>query len=139
MQLIGFNFKKINIEKFSNEFEKLKINTNINISKIDKIKMDFLKSKEDVIMVEFKYEVNYDPNIAKIEFIGDILFTTDQKQLKEIIKDWKNKKMSENFKIILFNIILRRSSIKALQLEEGMNLPPHIPLPNLKKNKNKEN
>ena len=43
--------------------------------------------------------------------------------------------MTEEFRILLFNIILRKANIKALELEEQMNLTLHIPLPTLKKQK----
>ena len=37
--------------------------------------------------------------------------------------------------IALFNIILRKANVKALELEEQIGLPLHIPLPTLKKPK----
>ncbi|GAG20549.1 unnamed protein product, partial [marine sediment metagenome] len=52
---------------------------------------------------------------------------------KDILKEWNDKKMSEDFRITLFNIILRKSNLKAIQLEDEMNLPIHIQLPSLKK------
>jgi len=54
---------------------------------------------------------------------------------KEVLKGWKDKETTDDFRIFLFNIILRKSNIKALQLEDELALPPHIPLPSL----NKEN
>jgi hypothetical protein len=132
MKIIGFNFNKINIEKLSNKAENLKINTNINISEINEIKSDIFNAKEELIQVKFLYNINYDPDFAKIEFKGDILLAIEQKEAKKILKQWKNKEMSENIKTMLFNVILRKSNLKALQLEDEINLPLHIPLPSLK-------
>ena len=138
MKIISFNFNKINIEKNSDKIENLKINTNINISEITKIKQDFLKIKEELIKIKFIYNVDYNPHFAKIELRGDILFAIEQKMAKNILKQWKNKKISGDFKIALFNIILKKSNLRALQLEDEMNLPLHIPLPVIKKQANEE-
>jgi len=133
MRLVGFNFTKINIEKFSNKGKNLKINTKIDIPEIKTIKSDFFKIKEEIIQIKFSYNINYNPDIAKIELAGDLLLAVESKLAKDILKQWKDKEMSEDFRIDLFNIILRKSSLKALQLEDEMNLPAHISLPFLKK------
>lgn len=133
MRLVGFNFSKINIEKVSNNLKDLKINTNINISEIDQVKNNFLKGKEEIIAVKFIYTLDYEPNIAKVEFNGNILLEIESKAAKELLKQWKDKKISEDLRITLFNIILRKSNIKALQLEDEINLPLHINLPLIKK------
>jgi len=139
MQLIGFSFQKVSVEKFSPLKEGLKINTKIDISNIEKIKTDFFKGKGDILEIKFTYDIEYDPKIAKIEIAGTVLLEVDSKDSKEILKQWKNKKISEKFRIPLFNIILRKSNVKALQLEEEMNLPLHIPLPSLKPQNTQEN
>jgi hypothetical protein len=138
MKIISFNFNKVSIEKLSDKIENLKINTNIDISKIDNVKSDFLNLKEDLLGVNFKYLINYDPNFAKIELIGTILLAMDSEAVKEVLEQWKEKKMSEDFKISLFNVILKKSNIKAIQLEDEMNLPIHIQLPSLKKPEEKK-
>jgi len=35
--------------------------------------------------------------------------------------------------VFLFNIILKKSTLKALQIEEELNIPLHMQLPSLKK------
>jgi hypothetical protein len=139
MRIIGFNFNKINIEKFSDKIEKLKINTNINISEINEMELDLFKTKEQFIRVKFTYNIDYEPKIAKIELVGNIVFGAESKIIKDVLKQWEGKKIPEDFKIILFNVILRKSNLKALQLEEELNLPLHVSLPSLKKQENKEN
>lgn len=133
MKIIGFSFNKINIEKFNDKVENLKINTKIDVSEIKNIKSDFFKTKEEIIEVKFTYDINYDPDFAKIELAGMILLAIEPKVVKDILKEWENKKMSEDFRITLFNIILRKSNLKALQLEDEMNLPIHISLPMIRK------
>ncbi len=133
MRIIGFNFNKINIEKLNDTVENLKINTKIDVSEIKNIKSDFFKTKEELVEVKFAYSINYDPDFAKIELAGIVLLAVEPKIAKDILKEWESKKMSEDFRITLFNIILKKSNLKALQLEDEMNLPVHIPLPSLKK------
>ena len=137
MRLIGFNFNKINVGKFSNKFKDLKVNTNIDIKDIKEINSNLFNTEEEFIGVRFNYEVVYDPKIAKIDLAGDVLFAVKSKISKEILKQWKDKEMPEDFRITLFNIILKKSNLKALQLEDEMNLPLHINMPSLKKQETK--
>ncbi len=133
MKLIGFNFDKISVEKMSSQFENLKISTKIDISNISSTKSDFFKTKEELLGIKFSFGLDYDPNIAKIELIGTILLSLDSKIAKEALKQWKDKKISEEFRLPVFNIILRKATLRALRLEEEMNLPLHIQLPSLRK------
>ena len=137
MKLIGFNFSKISIEKKSDKKENLKINTNINIVDISEIKTNFFNSKEILLGVQFNYTIDYSPSIAKIFFEGNILLSIDPKEAKEILKEWKSKKLQDNFRNIVFNIVFRKCNIKALQLEDEMNLPLHLPMPIIKNQKDK--
>lgn len=135
MKLLGLTFSKISIEKLNNLSQDLKINANIDIAEIKQLNQDFFKSKEEFIGIKFSYTLNYDPEVAKIEISGDLALSLEPKMAREVLRDWKeNKKiMDEDFKIAVFNVILKKSSLKALQLEEEMNLPSHIPFPTLRK------
>ena len=133
MKVIGFNFTKLLAEKLEGNRNQLKINAEIDISEIKSLKTDIFKVKEDLVEVKFKYTVEYDPKIAKIEFEGLIIFSLDQKLAKQVLKDWKKKKMPDDFRLILFNVILRKSTLKALELEDQLNIPLHISLPSLKR------
>ena len=137
MKVIGFNFTKLLAEKLEGNRNQLKINAEIDISEIKSLKTDIFKVKEDLVEVKFKYTVEYDPKIAKIEFEGLIIFSLDQKLAKQVLKDWKKKKMQDDFRLILFNVILRKSTLKALELEDQLNIPLHISLPSLKRVKDK--
>ena len=135
MKLVGFNFKKINIEKLSDKMEGLKISTNIDISEINTIKAGLFKTKEEFVSIGFVYNVDYEPKIAKMVLQGNLLLAVEPKVAKEVLKEWKKKKIPEEFRLAIFNVILKKSSLKALQLEDELNLPLHIPLPSVKKNK----
>jgi hypothetical protein len=135
MRLVGFNFTKISIERFKDAIEEVKFNTKIDISSIEPLKSDLIKVKDEPIKIDFVYSVLYEPGYAKLELAGTMILSIEPKIARDILKGWKDKEMSEEFRIFMFNIILRKSNIKALELEEELNLPPHIPLPTL----NKEN
>jgi hypothetical protein len=137
MRIIGFNFQKINIEKFNDVPENVKFNLKLDITSIEPIKSDILKIKEDILRVDFLYDILYEPNVAKIEFRGNILLAIEPRVARDILREWKDKQSPEDFKLFVFNIILRKSDIKALQLEDEMNLIPHIQLRSLGKENTK--
>jgi hypothetical protein len=128
MKIIGFNFKKINIERKEQKKGQVQINTNIDVPEIKKEKIDIAG---EVLRISFKYSINYSPKIADIVFEGNLLFIPDD--IKKILKEWKKKKISQEIKIPIFNFIMSKCNIKALQLEEDFGLPPHIPLPKISK------
>lgn len=138
MRVIGFNFTKISIEKSKENPGNLKFNNKIDISSIAPLKSDFLKIKDDLLKVDYVYSVAYEPEVAKLELKGEILISVEPKIAKDILKDWKDKQTSEEFRIFLFNVILKKSNIKALQMEDELGLPPHIPMPSVNKGNLKE-
>ncbi len=135
MKLIGFNFTKISVDKIGKVTKDLKIDTSINIDSIDEVKNEMIKSKDTFLNLKFNYKINYKPEIALIELSGNLAISVDSKLGKDILKDWKNKKINDETRIILFNAILKKSNVKALQLEEEMNLPLHFQLPSIKPKK----
>lgn len=139
MKVVGFNFNKINVEKFASSYDKLSVKTNIDISEIKSVKQDLFKTNEEFIGVKFLFSLEYEPNVAKLEFIGDIVFSMDSKIAEEVIKQWKTKNIPEDFRVFLYNFILKKSNIKAFQFEEELNLPLHIPLPSVRKEEKKKN
>lgn len=132
MKFVGFNFTKINIERMSGEIKDLKINNNIDISDVKKTKPELVHSKEEFIEIKFDYNINYEPNIAKISLAGTVLLMVDSKVAKEFQKAWKTKKLPDEHKITIFNVILKKTNLKAMQLEDEMNLPLHVPMPTVK-------
>ena len=137
MRVIGFNFDKISVEKLKDKTEKLNIKTNIDVSELNRIESDILKSKEDLIQAKFSYTVTYEPGYANIDLKGKALLSLEEKQAKEVLKEWKKKQMPEEFRVFLFNVIMRKASLRSIHLEDELNLPIHIPLPFLNPKKEK--
>jgi len=132
MRSIGFNFTKIFAEKKKNLTKQPELKTAINVLEMKELPSDIFKSKETPLEIKFSYSINYEPGIAELSFEGILVLLADPKKAKEILKDWKNKEISEEFKLLVFNLILRRSNLKALQLEDELNLPTHFQMPSIK-------
>tara|TARA_Y100000310_G_C20687703_1_gene820164 strand:- start:3585 stop:4028 length:444 start_codon:yes stop_codon:yes gene_type:complete len=132
MQVIGFNFEKIEAERKKPSQGKLEVNSNINIKDISQEKLDVVKDKP-VLKLSFDFKVNYKPDIAEISLQGNIILLAEKDEAKSILKNWKTKKLLEEIRVPIFNVILTKSNLKALQLEEELNLPLHLPFPKIKK------
>lgn len=133
MQVIGFNFTKISSERKKAPEGKIEIKSNINIKSIESEKVEMLKDRE-VLKFTFDFAIEYTPNIASLNFEGIILTTSDKNDKetpKEILKKWKTKKITDEVRLPLFNLIMTKCNLKALQLEEEFGLPTHVPMPRL--------
>lgn len=131
MRIIGFNFKKIEVERKRDDPGKLEIKTNLDIQNIEKEKIDIAG---EILKFSFTYSINYEPGFAEIVFKGAILvIPTKPEDIKKTLKEWKKKKLSEDIRIPIFNFIMSKCNLKALQLEEDFALPLHIPLPQITK------
>lgn len=138
MQIIGFNLEKISAERKSNLENKLKINSNLEILEIKTEKIDIVKEK-NVSKFSFKFTISYQPDFASISFQGFLLMLLGKDQQKRLLKSWKKKEIPNEVRLPLFNTILTKCNLRALQLEEELNLPTHIPMPKLAPQQNPEN
>ena len=133
MKIIGFSLKKISVERKNPIKGKLEIKTGLNIENI--IKEEVPISDSPALKFDFNYNINYEPNLAKLEIKGSIITLDDKSESEEILKEWKNKKFSHSSKLAIFNFILSKCNIKAIQLEDEIGLPFHIEMPKLKPKK----
>lgn len=132
MQIIGFNFEKILAEKKNiTKGAKIQINSNINIKSIEQEKIDIVKD-QSALRFNFEFKVDYKPDIAEILLQGFVLVLVPKDESKNILKKWKKNEVPNDIRIPLFNTIMTKSNLKALQLEEELNLPTHIPLPKIR-------
>lgn len=129
MKIIGFHLKKVLAEKISPLKGKLEIKQGLNIEDITEEKASF--SDKPTLKFDFNFSIDYNPDIAKLELKGSVLVLDEKEEAKEIIKDWKKKKFEHPIKLALFNFIMDRCNIKALNLQDELNLPFHIPFPKL--------
>ncbi len=133
MKLLGFNFTKISIEKKKDSLKDLKIENQVDITNVSEVNQDVLKSDDDFLAVTFKYVIDYKPEIARIEMVGSVLLSINSKIAKEVLKKWKGQDTPDEFRIPLFNVIFRKAGLKALELEDQLNLPLHMQMPAIRK------
>jgi hypothetical protein len=132
-KVINLSLDKIFIEKYKFNFDKLEIKNNINILSLSPYNLSNLKIKEDLLKLDFLYSLDYSPEIAKLEIKGNLILSfSNNKDYKTLLKDWENKKINDSFKIQIFNILFKKINLKALNLEEELKLPLHLPFPSIK-------
>ena len=145
MKIIGFNFTKIFAERARPE-QGHSLSTNIEFTNVEKDTIELLKDL-DAIKVSFKYSISFsDPNSKKEEkskkedqkeektplFLeGLIVLSATKEESKDVLKFWKKKQLPPPFNVALFNAILRKCTPKAIQLEDELDLPSHIPIPQI--------
>lgn len=130
MRIVGFNISKILAERKNPIKDKLEIKSNVNIKDIQKEEIPITKSS--ALKFEFEFTIDYAPKIAEVVILGSVLVIDEKDESKDILKDWKKKKFSHPMKLPLFNFIMDKCNLKALQLEEEINLPLHLPLPKIR-------
>jgi len=136
MPFIGFNFDKISAERKVDEVKgNINVKHSFNIKDVREEKIN-LDKRQDVLKFTFDFSLNYEPGLGNIKIEGHLLYIDEQKKMNEMVKGWKKeKKISPEIIQGLFNTIITRSNIKALQLEQDLNLPPHLPMPKLAREK----
>ncbi len=129
MRIIGFTLQKISIERKKDIKGKLEIKSDMHIEDVEKENIDIAG---DILKFSYIYQINYEPSYAEIIFKGTVLVVPDKSEdIKKVLKEWKKKKMPDEIRVFLFNFIMAKCNLKALQLEEDLALPPHIPLPRI--------
>jgi len=125
IKLAGFKYNKISAERQEGFKGELKIAPGINIKNIEKS-----ESSKEILSIEFIFSIDYN-GLGKIDLDGKLFLAVDSKTMKETVEGWKNKKLDNEINLIILNIIMQKASLKALELEEELNLPPHVQLPRL--------
>lgn len=133
MPIIGFGFEKIHIEKKENFSKDIQIKNKIVISKLEETKIK-TSEKEDTLALAIKFDFGLDYGKAgDLELKGYILFYDTEEKVKELAVIWKKEqKLPAQLSTQIFNFILNKSNLQALQLESEVGLPMHLKMPRLK-------
>lgn len=132
MKLLGFNFTKLHAEKNSNNTKGVKVSPSIDLSDIKEANNDLLNTGGSVLSVKFSNTINYGSEYGKVEIEGNLLISVDQEVAKQVLEEWKENSIPNDFKVRVFNIISKKSTLKALELENELNMPLHHPMPRVK-------
>ncbi len=131
--IIGFSYKKFNVERKGIPTGKINISNNIVIQNVEEKQLSLGgKERQEGLIFTFEFTSNYEPNIGSIALTGEIVYMEDPKVVKEISKNWKkDKKLPPDIMKGIMNNILTRCIVQALILSQDVNLPSPIPLPQL--------
>ena len=138
MPIVGFNLTNIQAQKLKNidslkKNEQIKIESKLGITDVNEEKLPTGKTKTDGLRFDFEYSLKYQPEIGNININGFMYYMDDPKIIKDITEKWKREKnIPMDIKAQLLNTVVLKASIKALQLGQEINLPPHMPFPSLK-------
>lgn len=137
MKIIGFSLTKISIEKKENKKGNVSVKNSLDVENISEEEVPI--SNKPALKIDFFYIIDYEPNVAKVEIKGSVITIDEKEESKDILKEWKSKKTyTHESKLGLFNFILSKCNLKALLLEEELDLPLHIPFPKLVSEQKKE-
>ncbi|MAG61775.1 hypothetical protein CMI43_03100 [Candidatus Pacearchaeota archaeon] len=131
MRIIGFNLTKILAERQEEDGQGIRVDQNIDIKDIKEEKIPITNNK--ALKIKFTLTVTYSKDFGKIELEGSIMTLPDTEEFKSIMDSWKDKKIPENMRLGIFNFIMVKCNVKALYLEDEMNMPLHVPMPRLTK------
>lgn len=135
MKVIGFNLTRMHAEKLVDRLSQKPV-TSIEFTDLQKDKAELLKEGE-VMKLTFQYIVTYGDSEKKksvegeVNFEGNIVLSVTEEESKDISKEWKKKKLPSVINLILFNLILKKCTPKAVFLEDETGLPAHIPMPRI--------
>ncbi len=136
--IIGFNFTKISAEKKGSPKGNIKVRHNISITDVDESKSNIGKGKK-AINFKFKFSSEFDPDIGSINIEGNVADLANEKDSRELIKEWKkNKNVKKEFATRILSKALRECSVEAITLSKEMNLPSPVPLPKIETKGNKK-
>ena len=131
MPIVGFNIDKTSAEKINPVKKGIKAVHNIDVKSIEEEKIKISDARESTgLKFNFEFTVDYQPNVGKLLIAGHLLYLEEEKQIKEILKNWSDdKKLSPELTAKLLNTAIVKCTIKALSMSQEVNLPPHLNMP----------
>ena len=128
MPIVGFGYEKISVER-KETTKQVEITNNVNFTSLKETKMKIGNEEKPAVKANFDYSVDYQ-EAGKLQMIGYVVFYDTEAKVKEYLDLWKKQqKLATEFGAHLYNFIIAKASIRALQLEEDLSLPLHITLP----------
>jgi hypothetical protein len=133
MPIVGFHFEKTQAERTKKLQKGMKATHNIAITSVASEDIEMGKStKKPGIKFTFEYKVDYQPKVGNLIIGGSVIYLEEEKQIKEILDEWKkNKNVNQEVTAQILNTAIVRCTIKALNMAQEINLPPHMPMPSV--------
>ena len=128
--IANLTLTKVLVEKRKDFTGNLNVKKNVKIRDIEEAPLKNIAEEQKALNFKFQFTLNFDPDIAYVEMLGNILYLTDGETIKNVIKEWKkDKKINNQISAAIINRVIKKCDIKALSLCQELNLPPTIPLP----------
>ena len=138
---MGFGFSKLLAERTGNLEKDSKVNNRIEIISLEDSKLTIGKEEKQAITIKFSFVIEYE-NAGNIDIAGHLIYYSEPEEVNKILENWKKEqKATAEFTKYLYNYVIRKCTVKALQLEEEVGIPFHIILPKFeikKKDESKE-
>tara|TARA_Y100000310_G_C20653814_1_gene800908 strand:+ start:433 stop:873 length:441 start_codon:yes stop_codon:yes gene_type:complete len=137
--IVGFNFNKINIERKKKLVKGMKVKYNMDITKVSEQDYPAPSPQQGILNFDFNFTVGYGENIADLAIHGTVSYMIPKEEMKKVMELWnKTKKLPKEISVPIINLILDRSNIKALELEQDLSLPTHLPMPSVNVDQKKD-
>ena len=136
MRFVGIKFDKISAERTEEPTkDSVTVNSNFNLGKVEKEKIN-TDSKKPIFGFEFTYSMEYD-KFAAVVFKGKIFLEIEDKEMtKELEKSGTIQKENKELRKFILDVVLARTHVEALHLEEKLGLPFHVQSPKVSFEKN---
>ena len=131
MAVIGFSFIKFDCERKASQAKgSIEIKHNVSITKVEKTSITVGGNKNDVLKINFGFDVVYGSDLGKVSIAGDVVFTDTPEIIEETQKQWDSeKKLPSMVNEQIHGFIYNKAIIRALELSDSLNLPSPIPMP----------
>ncbi|NCC71269.1 hypothetical protein EOM09_06830, partial [bacterium] len=93
MTIIGFSFIKFDCVRNGSGKGSIDVKHNINISNVEKTFLNVGLNKNEVLRIEFLFDVIYGENLGKVSMLGDIIYADTKEIIDETFKTWGSEKL----------------------------------------------
>ncbi len=134
MKVVGFNLTNVSANRKHKMESLARINQTIKFTDVEEHDAKGIK-EGTILKICFKYALEYEPENADITLEGVMFLHAKDDAGKDLLDEWKKDQKIEKdeYRIPLFNAVITRCHLKALNLEDQLGLPPHAAVPKLQK------
>lgn len=132
LKLLGDRILSVSANRTENYDGKISLNTNLKLTN-----MEVANDDDNAMKVSYTFIIDYS-DLGKIEISGYIFVGGNSDQIKGLLDKWEKKEFDSPEHAGITNLIIQKTSIRALQLEEELGLPIHMRLPTVTLNSDSE-
>ncbi|MBW3011358.1 hypothetical protein KY335_05470 [Candidatus Woesearchaeota archaeon] len=130
MSIVGFAFSKIDAERNEGVRGKINVKNHISVKEVAVQDLSFGGKDNKGLKVDFEYLSEYSPKLGKISIKSNVMSMLPAKDVDKIVSEWKKTKvLPEELMKSMFSFVMKKCSLKAMNLAEDLNLPSPVPMP----------